>query len=120
MNFYKEVLVNLFIISAFVLTIWNCSDLSNPINSYDRVLDGIWEEEFVWNSDNIILFGGGRFENNFMAKKTTINFSGNHFEVKILPPNRILTSIGDSIIVTVSSDTIYTGLKHAEVFVRNK
>jgi hypothetical protein len=44
-----------------------------------------------------------------MLKKTAINFQENNFEIKILPPTRILTAIDDSIFVTVSSDTIYSG-----------
>ena len=92
-----------------VLSIWSCSNLSNPITPASESLNGIWTEEFIWNSGNIILLEGGQLENNEIIKKSTINFNGNRFEVKVLPPNRILTTKDDSVFVSVSSDTIYTG-----------
>jgi len=109
MKLNKEIFRSLFIFLVFSLSAWNCSDLTNPILTYNGTLNGKWEEEFVWNSNLVVIFGGGKFQYSSMNKKSTIKFSGNHFEVKILPPNRIISSTGDSTFVTVSSDTIYTG-----------
>ena len=104
----KIFIKSLLIIIAILLA-WNCSKESNPITSDKETLEGTWTEEFIWSSRYTVLIGGGTFEDTLMLKKTTINFQGNNFEIKILPPNRILTEINDSIFVTVSSDTIYCG-----------
>lgn len=108
-SFMEKIFIKSFVIIIAILLAWNCSKESNPLTSEKETLEGTWTEEFIWNSIGILIFGGGTFEDTLMLKKTTINFQGNNFEIKILPPNRILTVINDSIVVTVSSDTIYCG-----------
>ena len=105
----EKIFIKSVVIIIAILLVWNCSKESNPLTSDKETLEGTWTEEFIWNSRYIVLIGGGTFEDTLMLKKTTINFQGNNFEIKILPPYRILTEINDSIIVTVSSDTIYCG-----------
>ena len=107
----KKILIKAVSIIAVILISWNCSKGTNPITSDKEALtlEGKWTEEFAWSSKLFVVLGGGKFEDSLMVKTTTIDFQGNNFEIKILPPTRIITQKNDSIYVTVSPDTLYRG-----------
>jgi len=107
----KEMFIKPVIIMLVILLAWNCSKDTNPFTSGKETitLEGKWTEEFTWSSKLFVVLGGGKFEDSLMVKTTTINFQGNNFEIKILPPTRIITQKNDSIYVTVSADTMYSG-----------
>ncbi len=90
-----------------IFVIWNCSKESDVIYPEDAALEGVWNEEYEWNSVWHVI--GDPEEDSVMYKTTTINFGRNSFEIKIIPTHRILTQSGDSIFVTDSPDTLYTG-----------
>ena len=60
---------------------------------------GSWTEAFVW------IDGHGTEA----PKTTTITFNQEQFSVSILPPHRELASVGGTIVVRNSPDTLHTG-----------
>ena len=107
----KKIFIALSVVAILAFLAWHCSEDDYPtvVDNEASRLEGTWFEEFTWRATNIIIFNGGRLEDTTMTKRTTINLQEGNFEIKILPPNRILTPRGDSIITTVSSDTLYSG-----------
>ena len=90
-----------------IFVIWNCSKESDVIYPKDAALEGVWNEEYEWNSVWHVI--GDPEEDSVMYKTTTINFGRNSFEIKIIPTHRILTQSGDSIFVTNYPDSVSAG-----------
>ncbi len=104
----KSIITNTLLIILFLSFTWVCTN-DNPILQPVQSVEGTWSEDFYWSSFGHIIIGGGTLEDSVMIKTSTLTFSENSFELKILPPHRIFSSIGDSVFVTNNSDTVFTG-----------
>lgn len=87
---------------------FGCSDPNSDERS-DNPLIGKWYEAFSWvNTLDCVTFEG-ETDCPEIQESSTIEFSENSFEVKILPPNRTFIVEEDTLYVGWSGDTMYSG-----------
>ncbi len=79
-----------------------CSESTN--SSGGTLLNGTWQEEFVWGSNSIYIYPA----DSVMTKKSILSFLGNSFTLKIIPPHRYVNP-DNKTHVTSMSDSIYSG-----------
>ncbi len=97
-------------ISIFILLLAACDNKDElTFDPEYKYLWGTWEEDFRW-SDIYYSYNIGQGESRIGKLKTsTIEFYGNNFRVKILPPERKIISAPDTLYITYSSDTLFSG-----------
>ncbi len=87
-----------------------CEQKSGPdLGAKYQELWGNWNEEFRW-SNIYYSYNIGEGESRLGKRKTSsIEFYNDQFRVKILPPERKIISAPDTLYITYSSDTLFTG-----------
>lgn len=93
-----------------ILFLFSCNseDVVKPID--ENPLLGKWSESFSWTDlFNCVTPSEGETYCPPISETSTIEFTENNFEVKVLPPSRTYIVEDDTIYVGLAGDTLFTG-----------